>query len=38
VWLFDGTGSALIPDPVVVLEGGTVLAPGPAAGSRIARP
>jgi imidazolonepropionase-like amidohydrolase len=24
-WLFDGTGSALIPDPVVVLRGGTIL-------------
>jgi imidazolonepropionase-like amidohydrolase len=23
-WLFDGTGSALIPDPVVLIEGGTI--------------
>ena len=23
-WLFDGTGSALIPDPVVVIEGGII--------------
>jgi len=23
-WLFDGAGSALIPDPVVLIEGGTI--------------
>jgi imidazolonepropionase-like amidohydrolase len=27
-WLFDGTGSALIPDPVVVIDGGTIVAVG----------
>ena len=25
-WLFDGTGSALIPDPLVVIDGGTIVA------------
>ena len=25
-WLFDGTGSTLIPDPLVVIDGGTVVA------------
>lgn len=24
-WLFDGTGSALIPDPLVVIDGGTIV-------------
>jgi len=36
-WLFDGTGSALIPDPVVLIEGGTirgVTSGGPAPGAR----
>jgi hypothetical protein len=33
VWLFDGTGSALISDPVVVLEGGTILSAG--SGGRV---
>ena len=28
-WLFDGSGSALIPDPVVVLDGTTIRAAGP---------
>ena len=27
-WLFDGTGSALIPDPLVVIDGGTIVAVG----------
>jgi imidazolonepropionase-like amidohydrolase len=27
-WLFDGTGSALIPDPMVVIDGGTIVAVG----------
>jgi len=25
-WLFDGTGSTLIPDPLVVIDGGTIVA------------
>jgi len=25
-WLFDGTGSALIPDPLVMIDGGTIVA------------
>ena len=25
-WLFDGTGAALIPDPLVVIDGGTIVA------------
>jgi imidazolonepropionase-like amidohydrolase len=25
-WLFDGTGSVLIPDPLVVIDGGTIVA------------
>jgi imidazolonepropionase-like amidohydrolase len=25
-WLFDGTGDALIPDPLVVIDGGTIVA------------
>jgi len=25
-WLFDGTGSALIADPLVVIDGGTIVA------------
>ena len=27
-WLFDGTGSALIPDPLVVIDGGIIVAVG----------
>ncbi len=27
-WLFDGSGSALIPDPLVVIDGGTIVAVG----------
>ena len=27
-WLFDGTGSAMIPDPLVVIDGGTIVAVG----------
>jgi imidazolonepropionase-like amidohydrolase len=27
-WLFDGTGSTLIPDPLVVIDGGTIVAVG----------
>jgi imidazolonepropionase-like amidohydrolase len=27
-WLFDGTGSALVPDPLVVIDGGTIVAVG----------
>ena len=27
-WLFDGTGSAVIPDPLVVIDGGTIVAVG----------
>lgn len=27
-WLFDGTGSALTPDPLVVIDGGTIVAVG----------
>jgi imidazolonepropionase-like amidohydrolase len=27
-WLFDGTGSALIPDPLVVMDGGIIVAVG----------
>lgn len=27
-WLFEGTGSALIPDPLVVIDGGTIVAVG----------
>jgi len=27
-WLFDGTGSALIPDPLVVIDDGTIVAVG----------
>src|SRR6476469_2222053 len=27
-WLFDGTGSALIPDPLVVIDGGAIVAVG----------
>ena len=27
-WLFDGTGSALIGDPLVVIDGGTIVAVG----------
>src|ERR1700750_188294 len=27
-WLFDGTGSALIPDPLVVIEGGIIASVG----------
>jgi len=27
-WLFDGTGSALIPDPLIVIDGGTIVAVG----------
>ena len=27
-WLFDGTGTALIPDPLVVIDGGTIVAVG----------
>src|SRR5215475_10621644 len=27
-WLFDGTSSALIPDPLVVIDGGTIVAVG----------
>ena len=29
-WLFDGTGSALIPDPLVMIDGGTIVAVGSA--------
>jgi imidazolonepropionase-like amidohydrolase len=25
-WLFDGTGDALVPDPLVVIDGGTIAA------------
>ncbi len=32
-WLFDGTGSAPIPDPVVVPEGSTILGAG--SGGRV---
>jgi imidazolonepropionase-like amidohydrolase len=38
-WLFDGTGSALIADPTVILDGGRILAVGAAgsvpAGARV---
>ena len=27
-WLFYGSGSALIPDPLVVIDGGTIVAVG----------
>jgi imidazolonepropionase-like amidohydrolase len=27
-WLFDGTGSALVPDPLIVIDGGTIVAVG----------
>jgi imidazolonepropionase-like amidohydrolase len=27
-WLFDGTGSALIPDPLIVIDGGIIVAVG----------
>src|ERR1700750_2390289 len=32
-WLFDGTGPGLVPDPVVVVDGGTIAAVSP--GGRV---
>ncbi len=37
-WLFDGTSSVLVPDPVVLIEGSTIRGSAPAAAPPRARP